>query len=119
MGRRRPPPIEEPDKPVGEMPPTELAAYAARLRRTLRDDEVRRGARRPRSAREFEIWTQARAAQDERQAARIAWAERKPERPRSGQDQQPPGNDEQESGHPRESRPRGALPSSRKRHRGA
>jgi hypothetical protein len=46
----------EPSKPVTEMTPDERAAYTAQLRRALRDDEIRRGTRPPRSMREVEIW---------------------------------------------------------------
>jgi hypothetical protein len=67
MSRRRPPPIEEPEKPLGEMTPTERAAYLAQVRRALRDDEVRRGARPPRSMREIEIWREGRAEREARQ----------------------------------------------------
>jgi len=76
MSQRRPPPIEEPDKPLSEMTPAERAAYIARFRRTLHDDEVRRGTRQPRSMREFEIWREAQAEQDERLARRITRADR-------------------------------------------
>jgi hypothetical protein len=48
-----------PPKPLAEMTPDERAAYAASLRRVLRDDEVRRGSRRPKSMREVEIWREA------------------------------------------------------------
>lgn len=46
-------------QPVLEMTPTERDAYTTSLRRALRDDEVRRGRRPPRSMRETEIWRQA------------------------------------------------------------
>jgi len=80
MSQRRPPPIEEPDKPLAEMTPKERAAYIARFRRTLHDDEVRRGTRRPKTNREFEIWREAQAEKDEQMAARVARAERRQER---------------------------------------
>jgi hypothetical protein len=80
MGRLRPLPIDKPDKPPAEMTPSELAAYMAKVRRTLRDDEVRRGARRPRTMREVEIWRQAQAEREERRAKRIARVKRKQER---------------------------------------
>ena len=80
MSRRRPPPIEEPDKSAGEMTSAERAEYVRKLRRAVRDDEVRRGARAPRTMRETEIWHQAQAERDERQARRIARAERRQER---------------------------------------
>jgi hypothetical protein len=79
--RRRPPPIEEPDKPLAEMTPAERSAYLAKVRRVLRDDEVRRGARPPpRTMREHEIWREAQAERDERLAQQIARAKRKQER---------------------------------------
>ncbi|HEY3772158.1 MAG TPA: hypothetical protein VGL69_04125 [Solirubrobacteraceae bacterium] len=90
MSRRRPPPIEEPEKPLGEMTPAERAAYLAQVRRALRDDEVRRGARPPRSMREIEIWREAQATKDERAAARIAQAERRQRSPRTEQDRRAP-----------------------------
>jgi hypothetical protein len=43
-------------KPVTEMTAAERAAYTAQLRRAIRDDEVRRGRRPPRSMHEVEIW---------------------------------------------------------------
>jgi hypothetical protein len=59
------------------MTAAERTVYIARFRRTLHDDEVRPGTRQPRSAREFEIWRQAQAERDERQAWRIARAQRR------------------------------------------
>jgi hypothetical protein len=82
MSRRRPPPIEEQEKPLGEMTPAERAAYLAQVRRTLREDEIRRGARPPRSLREFEIWREAQAEKDERAATRTARLERRQQRAR-------------------------------------
>lgn len=76
MSRRRPQPIEEPDKSMDEMTSKERAAYLTRLRRAVRDDQVRRGARRPKTMREAEIWHEALAERDERRARRIARAER-------------------------------------------
>lgn len=52
-------------------------AYLAKLRRALRDDEVRRGARTPRTMRETEIMLEGMAERDERLARRIARAKRK------------------------------------------
>jgi len=74
------PEFPEPEKPVAEMTAAERAAYTAQLRRTLRDDQVRRGSRPPRSMREFEIWHEALAEEDEKTAARIARAERRQQR---------------------------------------
>jgi hypothetical protein len=68
------------------MTPAERTAHTAQLRRALRDDEVRRGARRPKTNREFEIWHEAQAAKDKRAAARIARAERRQQRPAAGQE---------------------------------
>jgi hypothetical protein len=77
MSRRRPPPMPDPGKPLEEMTTAERTAYFRQLRRTLRDDEVRRGARPPRSMREFEIWREAQAERDQRVAARIARIDRR------------------------------------------
>jgi hypothetical protein len=44
------------DEPLAEMTADERAAYLTAVRRALRDDEVRRGKRRPKTMREFEIW---------------------------------------------------------------
>jgi len=52
-------------------------AYLAKLRRALRDDEVRRGARMPRTMRETEIMLEGMDERDERLARRIARAKRK------------------------------------------
>jgi hypothetical protein len=40
-----------PQRPLAEMTPDERAAYVAKVCQVLRDDEVRRGARRPRTVR--------------------------------------------------------------------
>lgn len=90
-GRAQLPEFPEPPKPVTEMTAAERAEYTSRLRRTLRDDEVRRGARPPRSLREFEIWREALVAKDERAAARIARAERRQQRAQAGHERQPDG----------------------------
>ncbi|MGH3295761.1 MAG: hypothetical protein ACRDP7_28575 [Trebonia sp.] len=76
-GRTRPPELPKPEKLLTEMTPAELRAYTTQLRRALRDDEVRRGRRRPKTMREFQIWHEAQAAKEERAAARIARAERR------------------------------------------
>lgn len=52
-------------------------AYLAKLRRALRDDEVRRGARMPRTMCETEIMLEGMDERDERPARRIARAKRK------------------------------------------
>ena len=75
MTRRRPEPIEEPEKPFGEMTDGEKHAYLTKARRALHDDEVLRGSRPPRSMREVEIWREAQAAKDERAARRATRAE--------------------------------------------
>jgi len=62
MSRRWPPPIEKPDKPLAAMTSAERAASLGRLRCAQRDDEVRRGRRRPKTMREVEIWHEALAA---------------------------------------------------------
>jgi hypothetical protein len=76
----------KPSKPVAEMTPAERDAYTASLRRALRDGEVRRGRRPPKSMREVEIWHQALVAKDEQTAARIARAERRQQRPEAEQE---------------------------------
>jgi hypothetical protein len=43
----------------------------------MRDDEISRGTRRPRSMREVEIWREAQAEREARLARRIARAERR------------------------------------------
>jgi hypothetical protein len=81
--RRRPesgerpglPDLPEPEKPLTEMTAAERNTYTARLGRALRDDEVRRGRRPPRSMREVEIWREGRTVHDEQAAARLARAE--------------------------------------------
>jgi hypothetical protein len=54
------------------MTATERMAYVRQLRRALRDEEIRRRTRRPKSNREFEIWHQALVVKDEKAAARIS-----------------------------------------------
>jgi hypothetical protein len=80
------PEFPEPSKPVAEMTAAERAAYTTALRRALRDDEVRRGRRPPRSMREVEIWRGGQAAPTEQGAARIARAGRRQRRPEAGQE---------------------------------
>jgi hypothetical protein len=53
------------------------AGEARSMLRAIRDDEIRRGSRRPRSMREVEIWRQGEAERAERLAARIARARRR------------------------------------------
>lgn len=57
--RRRRIELPEPGKPVAEMTADERAAYVTALRQALRDDEVRRGKRKPRTMRETEIFLDA------------------------------------------------------------
>jgi hypothetical protein len=45
-----------PGKPVTEMTPEEKQQYARGVRSWLRDGEIRRGRKKPRSMRETEIW---------------------------------------------------------------
>jgi hypothetical protein len=45
-----------PVKPLAEMTSEEKQQYARDVRRWLRDGEIRRGRKRPRSMRETEIW---------------------------------------------------------------
>ena len=86
MGRLRrlrppPPPLElpEPGKPLVEMSSTERAAYTRKLRRALRDHEVRRGVRRPGTMREMEIWREGEADREKWRVEMIAEAERQQE----------------------------------------
>lgn len=68
MSRRRAPEIPEPPKPLTEMTPAELNTWRRQFFRAMRDDEVRRGARPPRTMRETEIWRAGRAEREERLA---------------------------------------------------
>lgn len=81
MTRLPPLPMPETDKPVREMTDAERAAYVSRVQRAIRDDEVYRGARRPRTMREVDLWRQGQAAREALRAAnaerRRAWAERR------------------------------------------
>lgn len=89
MTRLPPLPLPEPDKPVAEMTGTERAAYVRKVQRAIRDDEVYRGARRPNTMREVELWRQGQAA---RAALRAANAERRQRRAqrRRARDADPP-----------------------------
>lgn len=80
MSRRRPPPLPEPDKPWDQMTDDEKRADMRRTHRVIKDDEVRRGARRPQTMREFDIAHQGRIEREERLARRAARAERRQER---------------------------------------
>lgn len=77
-------------KPVSEMTPAERAKYAAQLRRALRDDEVRRGRRAPKTMCEMEIWHEALAEEDERAAACTARVDRSKQQPGLADDQGAP-----------------------------
>ncbi len=57
--RRRLLELPEPSKPVAKMTDAERVAYLTAVRRALRDDEVRRGKRKPKTMRETEIFLQA------------------------------------------------------------
>jgi hypothetical protein len=78
--RRRPPPLPEPGKPWDQMTDDEKRADIRRALRVIRDDEVRRGARRPQTMREFDIAHQGRVERDERLARRVARAELRKQR---------------------------------------
>jgi len=78
--RLQPLPIPEPDKALGEMTDAERAAYLRQLRRAIRDDEIYRGARPPRTMRELELRRQGDAARAAQRAERIARAERRQRR---------------------------------------
>lgn len=99
MGRRRPPETEDPPKPLSEMTRDELDAWRRRFFRTMRDDEIRRGTRRPRTIREVEIWREAQAERAARLARRIARAERRHARA-SEPDVWPAGNVRTQKGRP-------------------
>jgi len=86
---RRPEP-PQPEKPVAEMTPDELAAFRTKLRREIRDRAVVAGTKRPRTMREMDLWRQAQAERDQRQARRIARAERADSRVVSEPDVAPP-----------------------------
>jgi len=77
VSRRRAPEIPEPSKPLTEMTRDELDAYRRQFLRAIRDDEVRRGVRRPRTMREVEIMREGMAEREARLARRIARAERR------------------------------------------
>ena len=69
MKRPDPP---QPEKPVSEMTPKELAEFRTKLRREIRDRQVTTGTRRPRTQREMQIWMEANASRDARRNAREA-----------------------------------------------
>lgn len=79
--RPPPPPLDfpEPDKPLAEMTSAERDAYARKLRRALRDNEVRSGTRRPNTMREMEIWREGEADREKWRVEMIAEAERQEE----------------------------------------
>jgi hypothetical protein len=62
------------------MTPAELDTWRRQFFRAIRDDEVRRGLRRPGTMREVEIMRQGNAEREERLAQRIARAKRRQER---------------------------------------
>jgi hypothetical protein len=57
------------------MTAAERQAHFRKLRRALRDHEVRRGVRRPNTMRETEIWREGEAEREKWPADRIAEAE--------------------------------------------
>jgi hypothetical protein len=75
VSRRRPPPLPELGKPWDQMTDEEKRADMRRALRVIRDDEVRRGARRPQTMREFDIAREGRVERDERLTRRAARAE--------------------------------------------
>jgi hypothetical protein len=77
VSRRRPPELPEPPKPLAQMTPAELDAYRRQFLRAVRDDEIRRGVRRPRTMREVDIMREGMAEREARLARRIARAERR------------------------------------------
>lgn len=92
--RPPPPPLELPEPPgsLTEMTPAERDAYLRKLRRALRDDQVRRGVRNPRTMREMEIRREGDAAREKWRAEKIAEAERRQARrtARGGRAPDPP-----------------------------
>jgi hypothetical protein len=62
------------------MTPQERAAYGQAIKRALRDDHIRMGLIRPRTAREREIWLAGVAEREDRQAKRGTRAERRQSR---------------------------------------
>jgi hypothetical protein len=74
---RRPPPLPDPPKPVAEMTAEEQRAYLRSVLRVIRDDQVRRGSRRPRTMRETEIMLEGSAERRARHSRRIARAKRR------------------------------------------
>jgi hypothetical protein len=61
------------------MTAAERATYLRKLRRALRDDQVRRGVRVPGTMREMEIWREGEAERERWRAEKIAEAERRQE----------------------------------------
>jgi hypothetical protein len=61
------------------MTAAERETHFRKLRRALRDDQVRRGSRAPRTMREMEIWREGDAERERWRAEQIAEAERRQE----------------------------------------
>lgn len=76
LRRLRPPlpPLDIPEagKPLAEMTGAERSAYLGKLRRALRDHEVRSGTRRPTTLREMEISREGEAEREAWRAGMIA-----------------------------------------------
>lgn len=68
------------------MTDVERGAWVRQVRRTLRDERVRRGTLAPKTMREMKIYLDARAEKDERAAARIARAQRLRKQPEGDQE---------------------------------
>lgn len=84
MTRRPLPDLPELPKPLKEMTVGELADYRRQFLRALRDDEVRRGVRRPRTMRETEIMLAGFAEREHRLTLRAERAGRRQPPPQDG-----------------------------------
>lgn len=62
------------------MTPAERVAYFRKVRRALRDNEVRSGTRRPNTMREMEIWREGEADREKWLAEQVAEAEERASR---------------------------------------
>lgn len=69
--------LPRPEKVLADMTRQERAAYRQAIKRALRDDHIRMGLIRPRTAREREIWLAGVAERKDRQAKRVTRAERR------------------------------------------